>query len=81
MPTAEIHTEKGVMKVEFYSNDAPNTVDNFVKLRKDGFYDGLTFHRVITDFTWAERYWTNLTWTGAAVLSFDTMFPFTYSRA
>ncbi|QZE15743.1 peptidylprolyl isomerase [Halosquirtibacter laminarini] len=47
---AEIHTEKGMMKVEFYENDAPNTVANFVKLSKDGFYDGLTFHRVIPDF-------------------------------
>ena len=48
--TAEIHTEKGLMKVEFYENDAPNTVANFVKLAKDGFYNGLTFHRVIPDF-------------------------------
>jgi len=50
MKTAEIHTEKGVMKVEFYENDAPNTVANFVKLSKEGFYDGLTFHRVIPNF-------------------------------
>ncbi len=50
MPTAEIHTVKGLMKVEFFDNDAPNTVANFVKLSKDGFYDGLTFHRVIPDF-------------------------------
>jgi len=50
MKKAEIHTEKGVMKVDFYENDAPKTVDNFVKLSKDGFYDGLTFHRVIPDF-------------------------------
>ena len=50
MKTAEIHTEKGVMHVEFYENDAPNTVDNFIKLSKEGFYDGLTFHRVIPDF-------------------------------
>jgi peptidyl-prolyl cis-trans isomerase B (cyclophilin B) len=48
--TAEIHTEKGLMKVEFYEQDAPNTVANFVKLAKDGFYDGLTFHRVIPNF-------------------------------
>lgn len=48
--TAEIHTEKGLMKVEFYEKDAPNTVANFVKLAKDGFYNGLTFHRVIPDF-------------------------------
>lgn len=38
------------MKVEFYSDDAPNTVANFVKLSKAGFYDGLTFHRVIPNF-------------------------------
>ena len=50
MKKAEIHTVKGVMKVEFYEKDAPNTVDNFIKLSKKGFYDGLTFHRVIPDF-------------------------------
>lgn len=50
MQTAIINTEKGNMKVEFYSEDAPNTVDNFVKLSKDGYYDGLTFHRVIPNF-------------------------------
>jgi peptidyl-prolyl cis-trans isomerase B (cyclophilin B) len=47
---AEIITAKGVMKVEFYEEDAPKTVANFVKLSKEGFYDGLTFHRVIPDF-------------------------------
>lgn len=50
MTTGEIHTEKGVMKVEFYDQDAPNTVKNFVTLAKKGYYDGLTFHRVIADF-------------------------------
>ncbi len=50
MTTAEIITEKGSMKVEFYDKDAPKTVANFVKLSKEGFYDGLTFHRVIPDF-------------------------------
>jgi len=50
MKKAEIHTEKGIMKVEFYDTDAPKTVENFIKLSKDGFYDGLTFHRVIPDF-------------------------------
>ena len=48
--TAEIHTEQGLMKVEFYEKDAPNTVKNFVDLSKKGFYDGLTFHRVIPNF-------------------------------
>jgi peptidyl-prolyl cis-trans isomerase B (cyclophilin B) len=48
--TAELHTEKGLMKVSFYADDAPNTVKNFVDLAQKGFYDGLTFHRVIPDF-------------------------------
>ena len=50
MTTGTIKTAKGDMKVEFYDADAPNTVANFVKLAKDGFYNGLTFHRVIPDF-------------------------------
>ena len=50
MKTAEIVTEKGTMKVEFYEKDAPNTVKNFIDLSNKGFYDGLTFHRVIPDF-------------------------------
>ena len=47
---AEIHTAKGVMKLEFFEEDAPNAVKNFTDLAKKGFYDGLTFHRVIDDF-------------------------------
>ena len=50
MKTAEIITEKGTMLVEFYEADAPITVQNFVDLSKKGFYDGLTFHRVIPNF-------------------------------
>lgn len=50
MKTAEIHTEKGIMKVEFYEKDAPETVKNFVTLAKKGYYDGLNFHRVIPNF-------------------------------
>ncbi|MFT4752974.1 MAG: peptidyl-prolyl cis-trans isomerase B (cyclophilin B) [Salibacteraceae bacterium] len=50
MTTGTIKTAKGDMKVEFYDNDAPKTVANFVKLANDGFYNGLTFHRVIPDF-------------------------------
>lgn len=50
MKTAEIHTDKGIMHVNFFEEDAPETVANFVKLSKEGFYDGLTFHRVIPDF-------------------------------
>lgn len=50
MKKAEIHTRKGVMKIEFFEKDAPNTVANFISLAEKGFYDGLTFHRVIPDF-------------------------------
>jgi peptidyl-prolyl cis-trans isomerase B (cyclophilin B) len=50
MATAEIHTEKGIMKLMFFEKDAPNTVQNFIDLSKKGFYDGLIFHRVIPDF-------------------------------
>lgn len=50
MKTAEIITEKGTMKVEFYEKDAPGTVKNFCDLAKKGFYDGLNFHRVIPGF-------------------------------
>jgi peptidyl-prolyl cis-trans isomerase B (cyclophilin B) len=50
MKTAEIVTKKGTMKVEFFEQDAPGTVKNFCDLAKKGFYDGLTFHRVIPGF-------------------------------
>lgn len=50
MKKAIIKTEKGDMHVEFYSEDAPGTVGNFIELSEKGFYDGLTFHRVIPDF-------------------------------
>lgn len=50
MKKAEIITEKGTMKVEFFEKDAPGTVENFIKLSKEGFYNGLTFHRVIPNF-------------------------------
>lgn len=50
MATAEIHTEKGIMKLMFFEKDAPGTVQNFIDLSKKGFYDGLIFHRVIPDF-------------------------------
>ena len=50
MKIAEIHTEKGLMKVKFFEEDAPKTVENFIKLAQLGFYDGLIFHRVIPDF-------------------------------
>ncbi len=50
MATAEIHTSKGVMKAHLYADDAPGTVSNFVSLARQGFYDGLAFHRVIPGF-------------------------------
>ena len=50
MKKAEIKTVKGTMKVEFFEKDAPGTVENFTKLSKEGFYDNLTFHRVIPNF-------------------------------
>ncbi|MCC5920102.1 MAG: peptidylprolyl isomerase [Cyclobacteriaceae bacterium] len=50
MSKANIHIQQGVLEVEFYDQDAPNTVDNFKTLSKKGFYDGLTFHRVIPNF-------------------------------
>ncbi len=50
MSKATMTTAKGEMIIEFYDDDAPNTVANFKKLAKEGFYDGLAFHRVIPDF-------------------------------
>lgn len=50
MKKAKIITEVGEMTVEFYHNDAPNTVANFIKLAESGYYNGLRFHRVIPDF-------------------------------
>ena len=50
MKQAKIKTEKGDMLVTFYENDAPIAVANFVKLAESGFYDGLTFHRVLPNF-------------------------------
>jgi peptidyl-prolyl cis-trans isomerase B (cyclophilin B) len=50
MSTATLHTTAGPVEIEFFDEDAPKTVENFRKLAGDGFYDGLTFHRVIPDF-------------------------------
>lgn len=47
---AIIKTNKGEMKVNLYTEDAPKTVENFVKLAKEGYYNGLKWHRVIPDF-------------------------------
>lgn len=50
MKQAIIKTSKGEMKVDFFEDDAPKTVENFTKLAKDGYYDNLTWHRVIPNF-------------------------------
>ena len=50
MSKATMHTNRGPIEIEFFDEDAPKTVDNFLKLSRDGFYDGLVFHRVIKDF-------------------------------
>ena len=47
---AEIHTSKGIMEADLYDDDAPATVDNFISLARNGFYDGLAFHRIIPGF-------------------------------
>lgn len=48
--TATIETEKGNLVLELFASDVPMTVNNFVFLAREGFYDGLTFHRVVPDF-------------------------------
>jgi peptidyl-prolyl cis-trans isomerase B (cyclophilin B) len=48
--TATLHTNHGAIEVELFDDDAPKTVANFAKLARDGFYDGVIFHRVIPDF-------------------------------
>ncbi len=50
MTTATLHTNHGAIVLELYPEDAPKTVENFVTLASDGFYDGVIFHRVIPDF-------------------------------
>jgi cyclophilin family peptidyl-prolyl cis-trans isomerase len=47
---ATLHTNHGEIAVELFDGDAPKTVDNFVTLARDGFYDGVVFHRIIPDF-------------------------------
>jgi peptidyl-prolyl cis-trans isomerase B (cyclophilin B) len=50
MKTVTFETNKGTIIAELYPNEAPKTVENFEKLAKDGFYDGIVFHRVIPNF-------------------------------
>jgi len=50
MTNATMETNHGTIELELFPDDAPKTVENFVKLARDGFYDGVIFHRVIEDF-------------------------------
>ena len=50
MAKVYFETDEGIINFELFSNDAPNTVNNFTKLISAGFYDGLLFHRVIPGF-------------------------------
>ena len=50
MSIATLHTNHGAIELELHDEDAPKTVENFKKLARDGFYDGVIFHRVIPDF-------------------------------
>ena len=50
MTTGTLHTNKGAIEFELFDADAPKTVENFVKLARETFYDGVVFHRVIPDF-------------------------------
>ncbi len=50
MSAATMTTSEGDITIELFEDEAPKTVENFRKLAQDGFYDGLTFHRVIPDF-------------------------------
>jgi cyclophilin family peptidyl-prolyl cis-trans isomerase len=50
MSKATMHTNHGPIVLELFEGEAPKTVENFLKLSRDGYYDGLTFHRVIRDF-------------------------------
>ena len=45
-----MHTSQGAVELELFEEDAPKTVDNFLRLSREGYYDGLIFHRVIPDF-------------------------------
>jgi cyclophilin family peptidyl-prolyl cis-trans isomerase len=50
MSDVTMHTNHGPIVLELFDGEAPKTVDNFLKLSRDGYYDGLTFHRIIRDF-------------------------------
>src|SRR3954471_11643294 len=50
MNSASMQPNHGTIEIELFPGEAPKTVDNFLKLARDGFYDGVIFHRVIPDF-------------------------------
>ena len=50
MTNAKMQTNHGTIEIELFDEDAPKTVENFKKLAQEGFYDGVIFHRVISDF-------------------------------
>jgi peptidyl-prolyl cis-trans isomerase B (cyclophilin B) len=50
LPVVRMTTNRGALEIELFQKDAPKTVENFLKLVKSGFYDGIHFHRVIPDF-------------------------------
>jgi peptidyl-prolyl cis-trans isomerase B (cyclophilin B) len=50
LPVVRMTTNRGTLEIELFQKDAPKTVENFLKLAKSGFYDGIHFHRVIPDF-------------------------------
>jgi cyclophilin family peptidyl-prolyl cis-trans isomerase len=50
MSEATLHTSHGAIRLELFAGDAPKTVENFERLSREGYYDGLTIHRVIDDF-------------------------------
>ncbi len=50
MTRATMETDKGTIHLELFDQDAPNTIKNFVELANSGFYDGLAFHRVLSNF-------------------------------
>ena len=50
MTNVTLHTNHGVIAIELFDEDAPKTVENFLKLARDGFYDSVVFHRIIPDF-------------------------------
>jgi peptidyl-prolyl cis-trans isomerase B (cyclophilin B) len=50
MSIAKMHTTQGTIEIELFDDDAPKTVENFKKLARENFYDGVIFHRIIRDF-------------------------------